>query len=588
MSSTSRGVSDLALVTFLAGLLTADICLTLFLAFRPITLAQAPWLLPTMAVGWTLFSIPAAWLLTCRIPALLRQAKADGQALEALADGNLLPDAPGAGTPAFHRFRTFCINDQNAVATIAAYSREFENHSRQANDMAGEAKADAARIDDDAKGLADDMAVLDAAAADASDHIGSIAVSVEQMRRASNDIAANMGRSKDAAERAAESARHNAARIEALGGRAANGAAGLRQVTASIAGVRERAMDLKRDMDALGRDSQSIGVIIGVIADIADQTNLLALNAAIEAARAGESGRGFAVVADEVRKLAEKTMTATKDVDAAITTIQTMAQNNLAATENAAKAIEDSMRLAEGQIATTEDLMQAMLASSREIGAITDIVEELRDMVFTSSSAAGEHSQATAAIAEDLTATSQGAANMRDRARLGLEAIRDISQRSGTVAVNIGNMAGAATHINSSARELSRLTGLLSEQIEGFRFGRAPFDIAAVKTAHLAWRARLESALMGHTRLDVSQIADHHQCVFGKWYDGEGHTKFNGHPIFKEIGTHHERVHAQARIIAGLAAQGKMRDAESAMREFEEARVRLFNALNRLYLEMTK
>jgi len=71
-------------------------------------------------------------------------------------------------------------------------------------------------------------------------------------------------------------------------------------------------------MQALGKRSDEIGVIVEQISAIADQTNLLALNAAIEAARAGEHGRGFAVVAQEIGKLAaesrDQANTITSDV----------------------------------------------------------------------------------------------------------------------------------------------------------------------------------------------------------------------------------------------------------------------------------
>jgi len=574
-------------VVALACLLLLNWGMTLSLALYPDALADSPWLLPALAAGWTVFGLAAVWHYARRMVPLLRQAAAAGLALESLGEGNLLSSSPGAETTAFARIRTFLVNDRNAVDTIAAFSQEFITLSEQSNAKALTAKNDADAIDGDAGRLAGEMDLVDKAAAEVADNTSDIAAAVEQMRQASTDIAQNMESASAAAERAAQAARDNADRIETLGSRAAAGVTGLRQVSASIAAVREQALTLKQDMDALGRDSQSIGAILGVIADIADQTNLLALNAAIEAARAGESGRGFAVVADEVRKLAEKTMAATKDVETSIKSIQSMARSNQDATEQAVNSIEESMRLAEGQIAETEALMQAMRDSGREVGAITGTVVELKDMVFASSSAAEEHSHATTEIAQNLTDTAQSAAQMHERAAAGREATRAISERAATVAAHIGVMAGGTQQVNSGSRELHRLTAYLSQQMEAFRLGKPPFDVATIKTAHLAWRARLESAIMGHARLDVSQVSDHHQCQFGKWYDGEGLGAYGDKAKFKEIGVHHERVHALARAIAQLADQGKIADAKELMRQFEDARVKLFEALNGLYLEMT-
>ncbi len=151
---------------------------------------------------------------------------------------------------------------------------------------------------------------------------------MEEMNGAVLDAA----RSAESAARTSEEARSNAE----------NGADIVVQLARDIESLRNQAAQLDSGMTQLGSKAESIGQIVQTIADIADQTNLLALNAAIEAARAGEAGRGFAVVADEVRKLAEKTMTATRDVEDSVAGIQQDTQLNIAQLMDTLRCVESA------------------------------------------------------------------------------------------------------------------------------------------------------------------------------------------------------------------------------------------------------
>ncbi len=182
-------------------------------------------------------------------------------------------------------------------------------------------------------------------------------------------------------------------------------------VVDGIGQAQHMALGLKKDMAALGGQAEGIGRVIGVISEIADQTNLLALNAAIEAARAGEAGRGFAVVVDEVRKLAEKTMSATSEVNVAIADIQQGVRVAIEGVERAAAAIAASTsqaNTAREALASIVDLIgrtsgqvaSIASASQREAEEGQEIDRSIQDVTAIAAETAQAMGQATQAVAE--------------------------------------------------------------------------------------------------------------------------------------------------------------------------------------------
>ena len=157
---------------------------------------------------------------------------------------------------------------------------------------------------------------------------------------------------------------------------------------------------------ALEERAKQVSSIANVIKDIAGQTNLLALNAAIEAARAGEQGRGFAVVADEVRKLAERTSSATLEIEQMITGIQNDTVGAVEAMSAALPEVQEGVELANSASESLQAIEDGARRTLERVGEVADATLEQS----SASTSIAQRVEQIANMVEETTETIRGTA----------------------------------------------------------------------------------------------------------------------------------------------------------------------------------
>lgn len=202
--------------------------------------------------------------------------------------------------------------------------------------------------------------------AEAAEHqageIAGVSAAISEMAISIDEVSSTAHESEGVAKRSVEIA-HNGSKI-------------VHNTITGMDTIREQIQDTSKRIKRLGESSQEIGDIVGLIDDIAEQTNILALNAAIQASMAGDAGRGFAVVADEVQRLAERSSSATKQIEALVKAIQTDTNEAVISMEQTTSEVVRGAKLAENAGVALEEIETVSQALAKLIQTISNAARQ--------------------------------------------------------------------------------------------------------------------------------------------------------------------------------------------------------------------
>jgi methyl-accepting chemotaxis protein len=184
-------------------------------------------------------------------------------------------------------------------------------------------------------------------------------------------------------------------------------------------------------------------------------------------------------------------------------------------------AIGRSTTLAEDQIRRIGGIKDMSAGVMAEVQEVRAVIGEVQGLITGVATAVEEQNAATVEISTNITRISEDLDKTSQTSAESVEFSRRIDTDCAEVNRHVAGMASTSLQVKASARELSAQARSLHQGLNRFKAGKPLFEVGRIKCLHLAWVSRLESIMKGFTVMKASEVADHHGCAFGKWWDGQ-------------------------------------------------------------------
>ena len=299
--------------------------------------------------------------------------------------------------------------------------------------------------------------------------------------------------------------------------------------------------DNSEKLSELTKFTKQVREIAEQIKGIAFQSNILSMNASVEATRAGNHGLGFGVIAQEIHLLSGRSEDATSQITQLINNYEKQVSEIL----NSLGTNKDIVSEGCESIDIVNDKMDAMVSEFEKVSENTNQITQ----------ALGEQTKASAEVAKGINTIAAHSSNSVVSTDNIVEAINGIQK-----------------HIDDALLELSELN------IPGKVIKLAQSD-------HVIWKKRLVNMIAGKEGLQSRELADHHGCRLGKWYDKVTSPELRSHRAFVQLEGPHKEVHYHGKLAVDLYNQGKIGQALKEIEQVESSSKIVLSLLKQLEKE---
>jgi len=232
------------------------------------------------------------------------------------------------------------------------------------------------------------------------------------------------------------------------------------------------------------------------------------------------------------------------------------------ATQSASELADDSSQTVQEIVSELNELSEQVNINNNSIveltnqtNNITSVIELITDIADQTNllalnaaieaARAGEHGRGFAVVADEVRKLAERTHKATGEISVSIKSLQqdmnDIHTSSDAMKVTVD---GSTSKINSFEGTLSELSDN-SSKIVNYSFGMEnSIFVVLAKIDHILYKSRAYNSIVSLSK--ILPTVNHHACRLGKWYEGEGKSRFSHTPSYSSIVAPHTVVHTNA------------------------------------------